>query len=151
MVQQKALVGLIGGQLNDVHEVVRVAATVSGIFSLVHVFRNQGVCKDSVLLEIHTRRTSVAWHAAEVQPELARAKLDLVARSFEAWNSSIAQLREEQCKLQLAETALAVAKIGLDDPTVCALADSMVVSVEAKVGEYVSPEKPVVYLRPKTP
>ena len=40
MVQQKALVGKIGGQLNDVHEVVRVAATVSRIISLVHVFRN---------------------------------------------------------------------------------------------------------------
>ena len=58
---------------------------------------------------------------------------------------------EAQAQLQLAETALAVAKIDLEDLSVRAPVDGKVVSVDAKVGEYVSPEKPVVHFRPTSP
>ena len=151
VIKQKALVGEIAKQLGDAENVVRVAAAVSGIVSEVHVFRKQEVKKGSVMLEIDSRRARVALKAAEAQWELAKSQLNLGTRAFEAGDASTAEMKEMRSDVQLAETALAVAKIDLDDLTVRAPADGVVVSVDAKVGEYVSPEKPVVHLRAKLP
>ena len=151
LIEQKALVGEIARKLGYTEDIIRVAAAVSGIVSEVHVFRKQEVQKSSALLETDKQHASAAWKAAEVQLKLAQTRLDVILRSYEAGNSGIAELKEVQSELRAADTAMDVAKIDLEDLTVRAPADGVVLNVDVKVGEYVSPENPVVQLRAKSP
>ncbi len=137
--------------IRDVQEVVRVASPASGIVSEVRVVRDQDVKKGAILLSLDGRRARLAVQSAKVQLDLANRRLENLTVAFKAGKAISGNVSYARAQLQLAETALAVAKIDLEDLFVRAPVDGKVVSVNAKVGEYVSPENPVVHFRPTSP
>ena len=151
IIQQKALIGEIVKDIRDVQEVVRVASPASGIVSEVRVVRDQDVKKGAILLSLDGRRARLAVQSAKVQLDLANRRLENLTVAFKAGKAIGGNVSNARAQLQLAETALAVAKIDLEDLFVRAPVDGKVVSVNAKVGEYVSPENPVVHFRPTSP
>lgn len=168
MIQQQEALANLERRLASIRSTIRVATPQAGIVRTVKVKLGDRVEKGAVLLSLDQRRAELALSTAKSRLQLADARRDAsverlkrlqegVERQIEAGVASATEgvglLTEAELEMQRANAEftqaradLEKAELDLSDLTVRAPSGGEIVRIDAHVGEYVSPEKPVIHL-----
>ena len=132
-------------------DVVTVSADVAGHVVEIDVKDNQTVHKDDVLFKIDPARYQIALASAQASLAQAEATLAQAKRNSDRYNHlgndsiSVADretaettVKQDQASLQLAQSALDLAKLNLDRTVVKSPVNGRVTNFTLKPGDYVS-------------
>ncbi|MEM7386100.1 MAG: M56 family metallopeptidase [Verrucomicrobiota bacterium] len=145
----QARIKVLESRLAAESNVVQVATAMPGIVRKVSVKRGDKVEAGTLLIELDSRRASLALDAAREKESLARKNLERMVEFHEIGKITMTQVDQAEAETVAARTAVVAARFDLEDCRIVAPRAGVVLSVEVNPGEYASPEKPVVRLQPQ--